>query len=118
MVRKFIDYKFPTLNEYINAERTNRYIAHNIKKQATRAVELICRKETPVEIYPVRIVFKWHIWNRSNDLDNTAFARKCILDGLQKAGILKNDNLTCIIELRDVFVRSKEFGVEVIIEEV
>lgn len=67
--------------------------------------------------YPCRITFVWHLKNKRKDLDNVAFAKKFILDGLVKAGTLKNDNLNNVIEFRDKVEFDKKEYVEVIIEE-
>lgn len=84
----------PTLNEYINAERTNKYIASSIKKKATE----ICRISSsvlyglsdPELLYDVKV--HYIVPNNKIDSDNLYFGIKFILDGMVKAGVLKDDS--------------------------
>lgn len=88
-----IDGEFETLNPYINAERTNKFMAAKIKKVETERVMLQSRLMPPVTDYPVIIHFEFMRENSKSDPDNVDFAKKFILDGLVKAGVLRND--TC-----------------------
>ena len=90
----YIDYDFPNWNKYIEAERSNKYWANNIKKQEKEIVKLLCRKMKPIEKYPVTIKIKKYVKTRNTDVDNIRI--KGLLDGLVTAGILRNDNLKCI----------------------
>lgn len=87
----FIPDMLTTCNDYINAERTNKFKGAEIKKIETERVRLACVGVLPIERYPVQISFIWLCKNKRVDPDNIAFAKKFILDGLQKAGVLKND---------------------------
>ena len=90
----YIDYDFPNWNKYIEAERSNKYWASNMKKEEKEIVKLLCRNMKPVEKYPVTIVATKYVKNRNTDVDNIRI--KGLLDGLVSAGILQNDNLKCI----------------------
>lgn len=90
----YFDYDFPNWNKYIEAERSNKYWANNIKKQEKDIVKLLSRNMKPVEKYPVTIVATKYVKNRNTDVDNIRI--KGLLDGLVSAGILQNDNLKCI----------------------
>lgn len=90
----YIDYDFPNWNKYINAERTNKYIANNMKQQEKNIVKIFCRGLKPIKKYPVTIKVKKYVKNRSTDVDNIRI--KGLLDGLVEMGVLKNDNMTCI----------------------
>lgn len=81
-----------SLNEYINAERSNRYAGAGIKKQQTAWIQLQCIGIVPVVHYPVRVLFHWHTKDTRKDPDNIDAARKFVLDGLVKAGVLVNDS--------------------------
>lgn len=115
----FIPDPLTTLNEYSNAERTNRYEAAEIKKVETERVRLACLGVLPIEKYPVRISFMWLCPNKRTDPDNIAFAKKFILDGLQKAGVLKNDSWDYVNGFSDTFNISPagHVGVNVVITE-
>jgi Holliday junction resolvase RusA-like endonuclease len=98
-----------SLNEYINAERTNKFMGAKIKKEETEKVIIECKFE---ELQPVRgrvkLFFYWYVKNKKKDPDNIAFAKKFIIDGLVEANVLRNDNLNTIVELRDYFVLDNE----------
>jgi hypothetical protein len=103
-------YYLPTsLNEYINAERTNKFMGAKIKKEETDKVIIECKFE---ELQPVRgrvkLFFYWYVKNKKKDPDNIAFAKKFIIDGLVEANVLRNDNLNTIVELHDYFVIDNE----------
>ena len=91
------------LNTYINAERANRYAGAEIKKKMTDYITLIAKRlKTKIEP-PVKIRFKWYTKNLRIDPDNTAFAKKFVLDGIVKAGILENDSRRYIKGFTDEF---------------
>lgn len=87
------DMSFLSLNEYINIERANKYKAAMLKKQQTNNCYYFSKlsKIKPFE-NRVDIKFIWHTPDNKKDHDNISFAKKFILDGLVKSGILKNDN--------------------------
>lgn len=115
----FLPGYFTTLNEYISAERRNRHIAARIKRVETEAVQISTLGVLPVKKYPVSIKFVWHCKNTRSDPDNIAFAKKCILDGLQKSNVLAGDGWKQICGFQDEFVLDPENpGVEVSITEV
>lgn len=114
MQKVFIDYDFPNWNEYIAAERSSFYKSNSIK-QAEKKYIMYTVKEKYSGGYPVTLTIRPHFKNKKRDLDN--FRMKGLIDGLVSAGVIKNDNLTCIdrIILEPIF--SDRIGVEVIIEE-
>lgn len=96
-----IDCDFVYLNEYIDRERTNRMIASSIKKKLTNTVmvqALYANCNRPKR--QVDMVFSWHVKGK-HDSDNIAFAKKFVLDGMVKAGILENDNPKWVRHLKD-----------------
>ena len=52
-------------------------------------------------------MFEWHSSTR-HDPDNVAFAKKFILDGLQLAGVLENDNRKFIGTMADEIIQDDE----------
>ena len=113
-MRLFFGYDFPNWNAFINAERANLYKANKIKQQEK---EFICwsTRQRWQGAYPVTLTVRPHFKNKKRDLDN--FRMKGLIDGLVAAGVLKNDNLTCIdkIILEPIF--DNIVGVEIEIEE-
>ena len=113
-----IPYKFPSLNEYTNACRSNRYAGAKMKKEAEEAV-MWCLLNTPPIHKKVKLHFYWKEQNRKRDLDNIAFAKKFIQDALVKAGVLVNgDGWKSIVGFTDeFFLVHGQAGVTVVIEE-
>ena len=105
-----IEYKFTSLNSYINAERTNRYKAAAIKKRETRIAYLSFKGKEKIDT-PCRLKFTWLIKDKRRDLDNIGYAKKYILDGMVKAGIIENDGLNQIIGLQDEYIVCDTDGV-------
>ena len=84
--------KLTTLNEYIAAERSNRYLGANLKKKNQKKIITMAKSEKfelpkNTKFY---VIIEW--FNYRQDIDNVEFAQKFIFDGLQEANILQNDN--------------------------
>lgn len=113
-MRLYIDYNFIDWNQYINAERSSLYKAAAIKHREKDYIGWTV-KERYSGKYPVTLTIRPYFQNKRRDLDN--FRMKGLIDGLVSAGVIKNDNLTCIdkIILEPIF--GSKVGVEIIIEE-
>lgn len=110
-IRCEIKTKLPSLNEYINACRLNRYAAADFKRVAEAHVCLYIAR-LPQFTKPIRIHFIWIENNHRRDYDNIAAGgRKFILDAMVKAGKLKDDNRRYVVGFSDDFVYAKEAGV-------
>lgn len=87
--------RFPSLNEYINACRRNVYLANQMKQKYTRTA-MVHARETKVKLsieYAVIVKIAYYEPNSKRDIDNiSSFGNKVILDGIVKAGMLKNDS--------------------------
>lgn len=112
----------PSLNEYINAERSNRYQAANMKKEAERRIGLYAQAQLTRRIeanVPVIMHYLWVEPNNRRDADNIAFAKKFVQDALVKSGLLVDDSRKHVIGFTDAFATDKNFPrIEVEIEEV
>lgn len=96
--------RFPTLNEYIDCERGSTIAAAAMKKKCTEQVKEQCLSQQIESVKgKVALLFEWHSSTR-HDPDNVAFAKKFILDGLQAAGVLENDNRKFIGTMADEIV--------------
>lgn len=115
-MKLFINYMPPNWNDYINKERTNKYIANKLKQDEKKIMKLLTIGKQYKGKYPIKITFKPHFKDFRQDLDN--FRYKGLLDGLVENKVLKNDNLKHIqkIILEPIF--DNEIGVEIIIEEI
>lgn len=78
------------LNDYINAERKNKYFAAKLKKDFTEIVRLKALRLDKIEKIE-KITFMWVEINKRRDPDNISFGQKFVFDGLQTAKVIKND---------------------------
>lgn len=99
--------EFTNANTYINAERTHRSQASEIKQMETLRVKYETLNIPQIEKYPVRIVFNWYAKDKNVDPDNIAFAKKFILDGLQESKVLRGDGWKHISGFEDNFFIDK-----------
>lgn len=103
----------PSLNDYINAERRNRFMAAKMKKDAQTAVLWQLKGLQPITELSF-YHFEWSIHNQRKDPDNiSAFGRKVIFDAMQVAGVLPNDNLKYIVGTADTYVMAEEPSVTI-----
>lgn len=112
-----IPIKLPSLNDYINECRKNKYAGANMKKNVENDLALFINK-LPTFKNPIRIKFTWIESNKKRDLDNICFAKKFILDTLVKCGKMKNDNRNYVVGFTDDFDYEKENKVILDIDEV
>ena len=102
----------PGLNEYINAERANRYKGAHMKKQAQKDIEIFIkqainkgtlhRHETQC-----RLEITWIEPNNKRDGDNISFATKFIQDALVEMGVFPDDNRKYINGLKHEFMTNQ-----------
>lgn len=101
-----IPFNLPTLNEYISAERSNRFIAAKIKKDTTNQIAFFC-KNLALEKCQHDLKITWTTKTARCDSDNIFFATKFILDAVVDTGKLRGDgykhirNISHIRELGD-----------------
>lgn len=113
--------KTPSLNDYVSANRGNRYTGASFeKKWVGMAVSQIHEQKTRKHSKPVEITFHYFERDRRRDLDNIEYVRKPILDALVRTGVLHNDNQKYVVGFgKPVFdVDAKDPRVEVFIKEV
>lgn len=98
--------KLHNLNDYISAERSNRYIGAQMKKTDQDIVIHYAKKQLKgVKIErPVFMEYAWYESNRQRDKDNiSSYGRKVIQDALVKAGVLNGDGWNHIDGFSDRF---------------
>ena len=110
----FIDYDFPSWNDYIKAERGSLYHANAIKQAEKNYIAYTVKQKYKGK-YPIALTVRPHFKNKRRDLDN--FRLKGLIDGLVAAGVIINDNLNCINRITIEPIYSDIIGVEVEIEE-
>ena len=119
-----LDGRLPSLNEYVNAERSNRYQGAKLKKDTERLIKLyITRAHTlgtisKVSSYPINVSIRWYEKDSRRDADNVFFAVKFILDSLVSYGIIENDSQKYIKTIDNVISIDRDFPrIEVYINE-
>lgn len=117
MNRIEIPFRLPSLNQYINECRKNRYAGANMKKKVDSDIGYFIN-QLPQYDNPIKIHFHWVEENKRRDLDNVCFAKKFILDSMVKAGKLKDDNRNYVVGFEDSFEYGKSSKVILEIEEV
>lgn len=92
-MKLIIEGELTDLNSYMKAERTNRFMAANIKHKETQYVYLSAyqQKIRPIPT-PVIITYHFYCKNKRKDKDNIMFAQKFILDGIVWAGVIPDDS--------------------------
>lgn len=110
-----IPFRLPGLNEYTDECRKNKYAADSFKKGVEDRIIATAGLHGEVT-EPSHVTFVWLEPTRRRDKDNVAFAKKFILDALQKKGVLPNDNNRWITGFTDEFVYGEGEGVIVTIE--
>lgn len=120
-MRIWIPAKFPSLNEYINAERRNRFLGAKMKKEWTELVRdtVIATRGSTLEyvaVFPLGVKFIVHEQNSRRDIDNvSAMVAKVSLDGLVKANVLPDDNQKYVNRIEFEFIIDGTNGVEIIL---
>lgn len=112
-----INLKLPSLNQYINECRRNKYAGAKMKAEIEKNISWYINS-LPQYTKPLKIHFHWIEGNKRRDLDNVCFAKKFILDAMVKCGKLKDDNRNCVTGFIDSFEYGKETKVILEIEEV
>lgn len=118
-----INTKLPSLNDYIDACRKNKYAGADFKRETENTIlYYIYDSINKGEIKPVSgqcfVHFEWNERTKKRDADNIASAKKFILDALQKTVILPNDGRKYIAGFTDRIIDSTENYVDVVIEEI
>lgn len=115
-----IPFALPGLNEYIEAERKNRYKGASMKRERQKAVLAVLRNQIRRPLRePVLMRYTWVERNRRRDKDNvSSFGRKIIQDALVEMGVLRNDGWSNISGFTDDFAVDKHNPrIEIEIEE-
>lgn len=102
-----IDEKLPSLNEYVNICRCNKYKANNYK-QNIQAIIFSYIKDMPKYEKPIKIHFHWIEGNKKRDFDNICASKKFILDSMVSFGKLKDDNRKYVCAFTDTFEYQKD----------
>ena len=120
MVTLVINEKLSNLNDYTNANRTNKYVGADMKKNNEKIISSYIQQQLKGVNFKnkVKLSFRWYEQNRRRDLDNIAVAKKFILDALVSNNIIVSDGWRGVAGFTDEFYIDKAgYRVEVDIEE-
>lgn len=95
----------PSLNQYIAAERSNRYKAAKMKREAQDRIIIAvrqCMRGVHID-NPVMLDYLWVVRNKRTDRDNITFAKKFVQDALVQCGVLKDDGWKYVVGFSDRF---------------
>lgn len=113
--------RLPSLNEYISEERTSRYKAAKLKRDAEQRIAIAvrqCMRGIHID-KPVELNYLWAAKDERTDRDNIAFAKKFVQDALVRCDVLKDDGWRHVVGFSDRFeVDKKNPRIEVLIKEV
>ena len=114
--------RLDNLNDYISAERSNRYEGAKMKS-SNEAIVIFAIKECLAGVKidkPVHMTYRWFEKDKRRDLDNiSSFGRKVIQDALVYSHVLKDDGWKNIVGFEDRFeVDAVNPRIEVLIREI
>ena len=108
-----IETELPTLNEYINAERTNKYIASAMKKKYTNICAMYARQIPKQEDKLYDLAIHWVVTDNRKDADNIYAGSKFLIDGMVEAGIIPNDGRKNIRNISHSIETGKKYCITV-----
>ena len=117
-----IEGRFPSMNEFINANRTHNQKGNKMKQQSQDEISwqlLQQHKKLHID-KPVKLFYTFYEPNKKRDLDNiSGYFHKVFQDALVHCGIIMDDSWHYILGFSDTFlVDNKNPRIEVIIQEV
>ena len=112
-----IEGELPALNEIISASKAHYQAYNQLKKQATERVAWKAKGLPKME--KIFLDITYYCKNKRKDPDNIAAAKKFILDGLVKSGVISNDGWKEVAGWEESWEKDKENPrIEVEIKEV
>lgn len=116
-----IDGRYPSLNEFIDANRQHRQKGNQMKRRDQIVLEysIIAQLRKIHITKPVKIDYVYYEVNKKRDLDNVSgYFHKIFQDALVCAGVLLNDNWHYIVGFSDTFyIDNKNPRIEIKITE-
>lgn len=117
-----IEGRFPSMNEFINANRTHKQKGNKMKQQSQDDISWqLLQQHRKLHIdKPIKLHYTFYEPNKKRDLDNiSGYFHKVFQDALVHCGIIMDDSWHYISGYSDTFlVDNKKPRIEVIIQEV
>ena len=107
----------PTLNEIINAARSDKYAAAKEKRRWTNEVADACRGSHQFK-GQVSIDYLWRVKNTKRNPNNISASTKFIDDGLVAAKVITDDSLEVIVSVSHRYEKAERDRVKITITEV
>ena len=110
-IKYIFEGRLPSLNKYTKALNNNRYDGARMKRETEEALmwQIMAQGKKQAS-GKVDILIKWYVKNKKEDKDNIVFAKKFILDALQKAEVIKGDSWKFLNTTTDIVLISGEAG--------
>ena len=83
--------RLPGLNDVINSNRANKYLAAKIKKDTEQLLSVYIKNQCKAKYERIKISIIWYEPNKRRDFDNISSATKFILDALVKCEVIPGD---------------------------
>ena len=115
-----IPIKLPSLNNYVEECRYNKYMGAKTKRNVQRDIKIFIKQQlSNVHILkPVKIHFHWTEKDKRRDLDNVYSAQKFLLDSMVELELIKDDGQKYVTDLIHTHETGEEYKVIVELEEI
>lgn len=115
-----IQNRLPSLNDYVDVCRYNKYQAAAFKKRVDNLICYEIRSQLANVQIGKAVIVNLHFIeeNKKRDVDNVYSASKYILDALVKMKVLKNDSPKHVVDIKYSHEYAKESKVIVKLEEI
>ena len=115
-----IQNRLPSLNDYVDVCRYNKYQAAVFKKRVDNLICYEIRSQLANVHIEKAVIVNLHFIeeNKKRDVDNVYSASKYILDALVKMKVLKNDSPKHVVDIKYSHEYAKESKVIVKLEEI
>lgn len=115
--------KLPTLNEYILAERTNKFSGAKFKKKYTDIIHYEALQQRQMfsidktKCHDLEI--HWTVTDNRTDSDNYfSIGAKILLDGIVSAKLLSGDGRKYIRNISNTIETGEKYSIEIVFKEV
>jgi|SRR6056297_2387254 len=98
----------PGMNEIIDQNKIHWSNYHEIKKDYDDIVSFYAQQQGIKFFEKVKLNITYYMKNKKKDPDNLCAAKKFILDGLVKAGVLEDDNWDIVKEFNETWEVDRE----------
>lgn len=115
-----INHRLPSLNDYIDQCRFNKYTAATFKRGIDNLIiaEIYQQLKGVHITKPVIVHLHFVEENKKRDVDNVYSAAKYILDALVKRKVLENDNPKYVVDVKYTHEYAKKSYIVVTLQEI